>query len=307
MDPSAAAMEVSVIGGYLGAGKTTLVNHVLHNASERIAVLVNDFGDINIDQELIEASDDSTISLTNGCICCSLVDGFTSALESVLSLQPKPERLVIEASGVADPGAVAAYGHAPGLALDAIVVVADAARLREQVADPLVGQTVVSQLSAADVIVLNKVDLADDVAAVLSELGRGNDDALVIETRYSEVNLDLLFGRTVSQVRAGASHIGEFESRTHKSDRPIPRDAFESLVMNLPEDIQRIKGIVRLTEAPQVPMVFQLVGRKWELRALADRSKPPEGNQLVAIGPKGSIPSDWDQVLHFNDETKASS
>ena len=85
MDPSAAVMEVSVIGGYLGAGKTTLVNHVLHNASERIAVLVNDFGDINIDQELIEASDDSTISLTNGCICCSLVDGFTSALESVLS------------------------------------------------------------------------------------------------------------------------------------------------------------------------------------------------------------------------------
>tara|TARA_B100001105_G_scaffold192144_1_gene156211 strand:- start:464 stop:1369 length:906 start_codon:yes stop_codon:yes gene_type:complete len=297
MFPKEAAMEVSVIGGYLGVGKTTLVNHILRNASERIAVLVNDFGDINIDKDLIDASDDSTISLTNGCICCSLVDGFAAALEAVASFRPPPSRLVIEASGVADPGAVAAYGHAPGLVLDAVIVVADADRLREQVADPLVGQTVVSQLTAADVIVLNKIDLVDDLATTHAQVSELNPDALLIQASHSEVSLDLLFGREVRKVQRSTGHTGEFESRTHQSDQPLSRNALETLVNELPRNIQRVKGIVRLTESPQVPMVFQLVGRKWELRALADRSNSPEGNQLVAIGPKGSVPTDWDRTL----------
>ncbi|MED5540887.1 MAG: GTP-binding protein [Actinomycetota bacterium] len=297
MFPTKAAMEVSVIGGYLGVGKTTLVNHILRNASERIAVLVNDFGDINIDKDLIDASDDSTISLTNGCICCSLVDGFAAALEAVASFRPPPGRLVIEASGVADPGAVAAYGHAPGLVLDAVIVVADADRLREQVVDPLVGQTVVSQLTAADVIVLNKIDLVDDLATTHAQVRELNPDALLIQASHSEVSLDLLFGREVRKVQRSTSHIGEFESRTHQSDQPLSRNALETLINELPRNIQRVKGIVRLTESPQVPMVFQLVGRKWELRALADRTNSPEGNQLVAIGPKGSVPTDWDRTL----------
>jgi len=83
MEPSEGLMEVSVVGGYLGAGKTTLVNHILRQASEPVAVMVNDFGEINIDQALIDSRNENTISLTNGCICCSLVDGFVSALESV--------------------------------------------------------------------------------------------------------------------------------------------------------------------------------------------------------------------------------
>lgn len=297
MSSSEALMEVSVIGGYLGVGKTTLVNHVLRRASERIAVVVNDFGDINIDQALIDSSDENTISLTNGCICCSLVDGFAGALESVMSFQPRPTRLVIEASGVADPGAVAAYGHGPGLALDAVVVVTDAARLCEQIVDPLIGQTVVSQIGAADVIVLNKIDLVDNLEVAQTELTRLNPDALLAYASHAEVNLDLLFGREIARVRSSTNHVGKFESRTHESTQPIPRGAFEALVENLPPEIQRVKGIVRLTEAPQVAMVFQLVGRKWELRALADRMNSPEGNRLVAIGPNGSIPIDWDRAL----------
>ena len=197
MEPSEGLMEVSVIGGYLGAGKTTLVNHILRQASERVAVMVNDFGEINIDQALIDSRSENTISLTNGCICCSLVDGFVSALESVMSFRPKPTRLVIEASGVADPGAVAAYGHGPGLALDAVVVVTDAVRLCEQVADPLIGQTVASQIDAADVIVLNKIDLADNLTAAKTELARLNPDALLAYASHAEVNLDLLFGREI--------------------------------------------------------------------------------------------------------------
>jgi G3E family GTPase len=297
MEPSEGLMEVSVVGGYLGAGKTTLVNHILRQASEPVAVMVNDFGEINIDQALIDSRNENTISLTNGCICCSLVDGFVSALESVTSFRPRPTRLVIEASGVADPGAVAAYGHGPGLALDAVVVVTDAARLCEQIADPLIGQTVASQIVSADVIVVNKIDLADNFTVAKSELAKLNPDALLAYASHGEVNLDLFFGREITRKGRPTGHVGMFESRTHESTQPISRDALEVLVENLPPEIQRVKGIVRLIEAPHVAMVFQLVGRNWELRALADRQNSPHGNRLVVIGPKGSIPMEWDNAL----------
>jgi len=297
MEPSEGLMEVSVVGGYLGAGKTTLVNHILRQASEPVAVMVNDFGEINIDQALIDSKNENTISLTNGCICCSLVDGFVSALESVTSFRPRPTRLVIEASGVADPGAVAAYGHGPGLALDAVVVVTDAARLCEQIADPLIGQTVASQIVSADVIVVNKIDLADNLTVAKSELAKLNPDALLAYASHGEVNLDLFFGREITRKGRPTGHVGMFESRTHESTQPISRDALEVLVENLPPEIQRVKGIVRLIEAPHVAMVFQLVGRNWELRALADRQNSPHGNRLVVIGPKGSIPMEWDNAL----------
>ena len=155
-------IAVTVIGGYLGAGKTTLVNHILGTADHRIAVLVNDFGDINIDQDLIASQDGDTISLANGCICCSLVDGFSAALDKVRAANPQPERLIVEASGVADPATVSAYGHGPGLTLDATIVVVDAETVRAKSRDVYVGDTVLGQLRSGDITVMNKVDLVGE-------------------------------------------------------------------------------------------------------------------------------------------------
>lgn len=296
-DLSQTAIDMTVIGGYLGAGKTTLLNHILTQTQEPVAVLINDFGDINIDDELIESTDENTISLTNGCICCSLADGYSSALQEIKVRQPRPKRLVIEASGVADPAAIAAYGHAPGLYLNAVVVVVDGANVEQQLSDSMVGQTVANQIAAADLIVLNKRDLVGDPSKIWRELKGLNSEAMIVECTHSQINLNVLFGSQVTTLSPAPQTMGRFESRSHISDIPISRKALIELIEQLPEQVQRVKGVLRIDEEPDIPMVFQLVGRKWDLRALAERRNPPLGNQIVVIGPEGSVPENWDQVL----------
>lgn len=155
-----APIPLAVIGGYLGAGKTTLLNHLLrHSRGWRLAVLVNDFGSVSIDAELIERGDGETISLANGCICCGLAGGFALALDGLRERADPPEHIVVEASGVADPREIGQYGHLPGFRLDGAIVVADAETVRRRAADGYVGAQVERQLRGADPIVLNKADL----------------------------------------------------------------------------------------------------------------------------------------------------
>jgi len=289
-------ISVSVIGGYLGAGKTTLVNHILRTADERIAVLVNDFGDINIDEELIASQDGDTISLANGCICCSLVDGFGAALATITALDPVPERLVIESSGVADPATVAAYGHGPGLTLDATTVVVDAETIRAKSADVYVGDTVLGQLRSGDIIVLNKTDLVSpaDAAATTAWLYEQSSTSLIVQSAHGVVDPAVLFGvvepsPTVPPEPADADeHHGHahadslFASWTWSSQRPLDRTAIETLMASLPDEVVRAKGVVYLSEDPNQPMVLQRVGKRWTLRRLPVDAEP--GSRVVIIG-----------------------
>ncbi len=297
MSLSQAAIEVTVVGGYLGAGKTTLMNHILTESKDPVAVLINDFGDINIDSELIQSVDGNSIALTNGCICCSLVDGYVSALEELRCREPRPKRIIVEASGVADPASVAAYGHAPGFYLNAVVVMVDGANVMEQLNDSLVAQTVAVQIATADLIALNKKDLLSDFTTVRNELKKLNAEALITDCTNSEIDLDLLFGSEVVTKAAVSVEMNQFDSRSHTSSDPISRQALTEWIERLPDEVQRAKGVLRLDEEPEIPMVFQLVGRRWNLRALAERKNPPLGNQIVVVGPKGLVPEDWDVGL----------
>ena len=162
--PLTAPVPAIIVGGYLGVGKTTLVNHLLRHADgRRIAVLVNDFGEVSIDADLIVGAEDGVLSLAGGCVCCSFGSDLVGTLGSVLQRQPPPDVVLIETSGVGIPSAVArAAALVPGLLMEATVVVADAATLRERAADRYVGDTVRQQLHDADLLLLNRMDLVDD-------------------------------------------------------------------------------------------------------------------------------------------------
>ena len=158
-----AATPAIVIGGYLGAGKTTLVNHLLRHAEgRRIAVLVNDFGEVSIDADLIVGAEGGVLSLAGGCVCCSFGSDLVGSLTEVLQRQPAPDVVLIETSGVGIPSAVVrAASLVPGLRLESTVVVADALTVRERALDRYVGDTVRQQLDDADLLLLNQTDRVD--------------------------------------------------------------------------------------------------------------------------------------------------
>ena len=286
-----ADIAVSVLGGYLGAGKTTLLNHMLANADARIAVVVNDFGDINIDEALIESADGDTLALSNGCICCSLVDGFASALQTIRALDPAPERLMIEASGVADPATVAAWGHSPGFELDATIVVVDAETIRAKSRDKYVGDTVLAQLASGDIVILNKTDLVDAEALDTTEqwLREVCPDAAMIRAQNAAVDPLLLLGvterpGTPTPAHIHASDIFKTWDWSH-DDGPVPRAQVDSMMNELDETVVRAKGIFWLDDEPDHQSIVQRVGKRWTLR----RGRPwADGevrrSQLVFIG-----------------------
>ncbi len=155
-------VPMTLLGGYLGAGKTTIVNHVLGAAGDegrRIAVLVNDLGTVQVDAALIRARHDDTIELANGCICCSLVDGLAVALETLRQRPEPPDHVLVELSGVAEPGRVVPWASTAGFRLDGVVVVADADQIRDRASDPRLAGLVDAQLGAADLVLVTKTDL----------------------------------------------------------------------------------------------------------------------------------------------------
>jgi G3E family GTPase len=288
-------LPVAVIGGYLGAGKTTLLNRLLAEGHGiKLAMLVNDFGSANIDAALIASRDGETISLTNGCICCTIGDNLGLTLHDLAERRDGPELIVIEASGVADPGKIAHYAVShPRLVLDSIVVVADAETIRKRADDKYVGDLVRLQLAAADVIVLSKTDLVDSDSCKQARVWIAAEvpGARLLTTRDTGLFSQLLLTGGAGFARpapASDDHGQVFATWSFSREQPLDGDALRAALAALPPAVVRAKGIVRLAEAPDRRFVLQVVGRRWSLEegaGEAQESWPSARSVVVCIGP----------------------
>lgn len=222
-------LPLTILGGYLGAGKTTVLNHLLRHAQgRRIAVVVNDFGAINIDADLIENQTADTLSISGGCVCCSFGDDLQQTLLSLQTRAHLFDHIVIETSGVTLPRNLrAAISLIPGVSVAGTIVVVDAERVREQAADRHVGDAVIDQLRSADLLLLSKCDLVDDDAlAGLQTWLKDQSRAPILQIVQGELPLSVMLGEFERRPHGGgrSAHspsAGPSSQQSPQTDRPL--------------------------------------------------------------------------------------
>jgi G3E family GTPase len=278
---------VSVLTGFLGSGKTTLLGKLLRRPEfSRTAVIINEFGEIGLDHDLIETSDESFVELQTGCLCCTIRGDLTQTLHDILRRRrdgsvPAFERVVIETSGLADPAPIlqalmtdAALSHE--LALSGVVTTVDAVNGADTLA---AHRESVKQVAVADRLILTKSDLTDGATdALTARLTALNPIAPVLTARHGEIDPALLFDgalydasekspEAMHWLEEGAHH--HHDEGPHASDivyfalvreKPIPAAALslflEALADHCGADILRMKGIVGIAEDPERPAVI---------------------------------------------------
>ena len=283
-----APVPILLVTGFLGAGKTTIVNHLLAQAQgRRIAAVVNDFGAVNIDAELIAGAAEAkaggaVVSLANGCICCSLEGDLLRTLAAILRRTPRPEAIVIETSGVADPAEIVRnlmdpviWQEAP---LETVLCAVDATSSAEALNDALLR----SQLQVADVIALTKPDLTDEagLGRIRDALKTARRAAILVDAPHGEVPAALLFPdapthhapREPGPRRPAADR---FEALAWTSREPVSLPLLQAAIARLAPKLARAKGFFETVERPGRPYLFQLAGGRATLAPIGAPAGPP--------------------------------
>ncbi|WP_295512573.1 CobW family GTP-binding protein [uncultured Sulfitobacter sp.] len=237
-------LPLTVISGYLGAGKTTLINRLLaEDHGLKLMVMVNDFGAINIDAALIADAGDDTMTLTNGCVCCTMGADLFMAIGDVLDRPQRPDHLVIEASGIADPARIAQVAQAePELVYGGIATVVDGQSYDRLLRDDQIGAQVAGQVSAADLVLISKQDAPDPGLAL--RLGV-QSRALVVDLAQVDDVAPVVFGVTERSVPAVtlARHAAYVGWSDH-SDLALDHATLRAKLESRPKGVFRFKGFV---------------------------------------------------------------
>jgi len=239
-------IPISVISGYLGAGKTTLLKRIIGKLDRRFAILMNEFGDIGIDTDIIKGKNINVKELLGGCVCCSLTGEFEEAVKEILK-EYDPEIIIVETTGVAEPDALIfeISENLKDVKIDSVICVADADAVLKF---PVIGRTGIVQLEMADIIVLNKIDLVnkEELENVKGKIKMYNEKAPIVEAKYCDVDIDLLFGIEVEHHVKEIHHVHKtkFEYFTCKFDKKINRNKFEKWLKKLSKEVYRLKGFV---------------------------------------------------------------
>lgn len=308
---------ITLITGFLGSGKTTLLNQILNgDHGLRVAVLVNDFGAINIDAKLVVGVEGQAVSLANGCICCTIRGDLLDAVEAMLSRDDPPEYIIIEASGVSDPSQVVyTFIKSPlkdRVQIDAILTLVDAEQF--DTLDKENQRLANDQIRAADIVILNKVDLVsqDQLTHAKSKIQKLVPQARILETTQAQVPLGVVIGvgkydmsRLPQEPTDVHVHDVDVPHHHHVHDHslifttwhwtsltPLSLQKFRRAIEDLPHEIYRAKGIVYLQEVPEQQGILQVVGRRISL-TMGDAwgDKTPQ-SELVFIGSEDGIKPD---------------